>query len=78
MATLTTLVTCIVVHVHLFVFGKYCPPVCTFKKNIIRMFVRVLSALYIYDFFEISSSVRLFPTVPQFKSLEYLQYSKEL
>ena len=49
-----------------------------FKKIVLKnwilyylyTFIRVLSALYVYNFFEMFSSIRLFATIPQFKTLE--------
>ena len=61
-------------------FGIYVYYIEFFFKNIVLKnwilyylytFIRVLSALYVYDFFEMFSSIRLFATIPQFKTLEY-------
>ena len=35
------------------------------------MLIWMTSALYVYEFFEMFHAVCLFPTVPQFETLEY-------
>ena len=36
------------------------------------MLIWMTSALYVYEFFEMFHAVCLFPTVPQFETLEYI------
>ena len=36
------------------------------------MLIWMTSALYVYEFFEMFHAVCLFPTVPQFETLEYV------
>ena len=38
------------------------------------MLIWMTSALYVYEFFEMFHAVCLFPTVPQFETLEYAPY----
>ena len=41
------------------------------------MLIWMTSALYVYEFFEMFHAVCLFPTVPQFETLEYMEYLPE-
>ena len=38
------------------------------------MLIWMTSALYVYEFFEMFHAVCVFPTVPQFETLEYIVY----